>query len=38
MFNNKKLRYHRWTVRCAMSVEILPITMQQCRRYLYDKS
>jgi len=35
---NKKLRYHRVTARCILSVVILPITTQQCRNYLYDKS
>ena len=34
----KKLSYRRGTVRCVMSVEILPIATQQCRNYLYDKS
>jgi len=36
--NNKKLSYRRGTVRCVVSVEILPIATQQCRNYLYDKS
>jgi len=36
--NNKKLSYRRGTVRCVVSVEILPIAMQQCRNYFYDKS
>jgi len=27
-----------WTTQCVVSVEILPIAMQQCRNYLYDKS
>ena len=35
---NKKLSYRRWTARCVVSVEILPIATQQCRNYLYDKS
>ena len=35
---NKKLRYRRVTARCVLSVVILPITTQQCRNYLYDKS
>jgi len=35
---NKKLSYRRGTARCVVSVEILPIAMQQCRNYLYDKS
>ena len=35
---NKKLSYHRGTARCVVSVEILPIAKQQCRKYLYDKS
>ena len=35
---NKKLSYHRGTARCVELVEILPIAMQQCRNYLYDKS
>ena len=34
----KKLSYRRGTARCVVSVEILPIAMQQCRNYLYDKS
>ena len=34
----KKLSYRRGTARCVVSVEILPITTQQCRNYLYDKS
>jgi len=34
----KKLSYCRGTVRCVVSVEILPIAAQQCRNYLYDKS
>jgi len=33
----KKLSYHRVTARCVLSVVILPITMQQCRKYLYNK-
>jgi len=35
---DKKLSYRRGTARCVVSVEILPIAMQQCRNYLYDKS
>ena len=35
---NKKLSYRRGTARCVVSIEILPIAMQQCRNYLYDKS
>jgi len=35
---NKKLSYRRGTARCVVSIEILPIVMQQCRNYLYDKS
>jgi len=35
---NKKLSYRRVTARCVLSVVILPITAQQCRNYLYDKS
>jgi len=35
---NKKLSYRRVTARCFLSVVILPITTQQCRNYLYDKS
>jgi len=35
---DKKLSYHRGTARCVVSVEVLPIAMQQCRNYLYDKS
>ena len=34
----KKLSYRRVTARCVLSVVILPITAQQCRNYLYDKS
>jgi len=34
----KKLSYRRETVRCVVSVEILPTAMQQCRNYLYDRS
>ena len=34
----KKLSYRRWTARCVVSIEILPIATQQCRNYLYDKS
>ena len=30
---NKKLSYRRWTARCVVSVEILPIATQQCRNY-----
>jgi len=36
--SNKKLSYRRGTARCVLSVVILPITTQQCRNYLYDKS
>jgi len=35
---NKKLSYRRGTARCVVSIEILPIAIQQCRNYLYDKS
>jgi len=35
---HKKLSYRRVTARCVLSVAILPITTQQCRNYLYDKS
>ena len=35
---NKKLSYRRVTARCVLSVVILPITTQQYRNYLYDKS
>jgi len=35
---NKKLSYRRVTARRVLSVVILPITTQQCRNYLYDKS
>ena len=38
LYLNKKLSYRRGTSRCVLSVVILPITMQQCRNYLYDKS
>ena len=34
----KKLSYRQVTARCVLSVVILPITTQQCRNYLYDKS
>jgi len=34
----KKLSYCRGTARCVVSIEILPIALQQCRNYLYDKS
>jgi len=34
----KKLSYRRRTARCIVSVEISPISTQQCRNYLYDKS
>ena len=37
-FEYKKLSYRRVTARCVLSVVILPITTQQCRNYLYDKS
>ena len=33
--SDKKLRYRRGTARCVVSIEILPITTQQCRNYLY---
>jgi len=36
--SNKKLSYRRGSVQCVVSVEILPIAMQQCRNYSYDKS
>ena len=35
---SKKLSYRPVTARCVLSVVILPITTQQCRNYLYDKS
>ena len=35
---DKKLSYRRGIARCVVSVETLPIAMQQCRNYLYDKS
>jgi len=35
---DKKLSYRRGTVRCVVSLEILPIATQQCSNYLYDKS
>ena len=35
---HKKLSYRGGTVRCVVSIEILPIATQQCRNYLYDKS
>jgi len=35
---SKKLSYRRVTARCVLSAVILPITTQQCRNYLYDKS
>ena len=35
---DKKLSYRRVTARCVLSVVISPITTQQCRNYLYDKS
>jgi len=35
---NKKLSYRRRTVRCVVSIKILPVVTQQCRNYLYDKS
>ena len=38
IYVNKKLSYRRVTARCVLSVVILPITTQQCRNYLYDKS
>ena len=31
--SNKKLSYRRWTARCVVSVEILPVDTQQCRNY-----
>jgi len=34
----KMLGYGQVTARCVLSVVILPITTQQCRTYLYDKS
>jgi len=34
----KKLSYRRVTAWCVLSVVILPIAMQQCRNYLYDRS
>ena len=34
----KKLSYRRGTAWCIVLVKILPIAMQQCRNYLYDKS
>jgi len=33
---NKKLSYRRGTARCVVSVEILPIAKQQCRRLKQD--
>ena len=36
--SNKKLSCRRGTARCVVSVEILPIAVQQCRNYLCDKS
>jgi len=35
---DKKISYRRGTARCVVSIEILPIAMQQYRNYLYDKS
>jgi len=35
---NKKLRYRQGTARHIVSVEILPVAMQQGRNYLYDRS
>jgi len=35
---NKKHSYRRVSARCVLSLVILPITAQQCRNYLYDKS
>ena len=35
---NKKLSYRRVTARCVLSLVILPVTTQQYRNYLYDKS
>ena len=37
-WKNKKLSYRWMTAPCVLSVVISPITMQQCRNYLYDKS
>jgi len=37
-FLDKKLSYRRGTAQCVVSVQILPIAMQQCINYLYDKS
>jgi len=34
----KKLSYCRVTARCVLLAVILPVAMQQCRNYLYDKS
>jgi len=31
---NKKLSYRRGTARCVVSVEILPVATQHCRKYL----
>jgi len=36
--HDKKLSYRRGTARCVVSVEILPIATQQCRKYLRDKT
>jgi len=38
IYHNKKLSYRQVTAWCVLSVAILPITTQQCRNYLYDKS
>jgi len=38
LYLDKKPSYRRWTARCLVSVEILPIATQQCRNYLYYKS
>ena len=36
--SNKKLSHRRGTAWCVVSVETLPIAMQHCRNYLYEKS
>ena len=36
--SRQEAQLRRVTARCVLSVVILPITMQQCRNYLYDKS
>ena len=38
LYLDKKLSYRQVIARCVLSVVILPITTQQCRNYLYDKS